>query len=309
MENYKDFIKNYLRNFLFTFRAYEIPNNVNYYFIRKFLFPVSFMPGPIILFPFALAGLLFIFIYRKKYNNTVLLLLFILPVAAACTFFVPIARYRIVLIPVMAVGAGILLKNLLCFLFDRKYIKLFFASITVAIFALLQYMSMENNYYRASDYVAYGQAMRWQNSKNPLILPLFKKAFTIRPDLKFTKKNLIIECLRNGNFNSAKQLLQPEYKKNPRNFDTAINYASSLLGCKKFNKAYEVLSNIEKTDSPERKKKLYFNLGEYYFLTGRYNKAKNCYTVLLNLTDSQNIHAREVAEKRLLLIKQNIMEK
>ena len=39
------YIRNYFRNFLFTLRAYEMPNNINYYFLRDTLLPLRLFIG------------------------------------------------------------------------------------------------------------------------------------------------------------------------------------------------------------------------------------------------------------------------
>ena len=300
-------LKIYIRNFLFIFRAYEIPNNLNYYFIRYTLMPLKYLIGPIFLFPVGLAGFIILLLGWKKYRKPELLLLFCLPVIAGCMIFLPIARYRIVIIPILVILASVFVVGFIDYIIEKRYKKLVCGGIMLIFLTAIQVYSLQDYYLRASDYISYGQALRYQNPKDPLILNCFKNAYSMRPDLSFTKKNLIVECLRTGDFKQAESLLKDEYKRSPYDFSIAMNYIASLMGTKQYDRVFEVLSNLKEPKDVHRLGDYYFSWGEYYFFTDNYQQALEYYNRLLKIIEPKNRNIRNFINRRIYVI--NMKEK
>jgi hypothetical protein len=302
-ENSIQSIKNYVRNFLFTFRAYEIPNNLNYYFIRNVVLPLKYMLGPLLLFPVGIAGFAMLLLYWRKLKNPELVFLFSIPSIVACIIFLPLARYRIVITPVLIISASFFLIKLVDYIILGKYLKFIIYGIILILVSFIQLYSLEDSYLRASDFVVYGQAARHENPASPVTLYCFKEAYNIRPDLNYTKNNLIQEYLRIGDFKNAETLLKSEYKKNPGNFDVVMNYTASLMGTKQYTKVYEVLSRLSIPKDKFNLKNYYFNWGEYYFFTGNHVKAIDSYKKTLNMIEPGNKLLRDYIYRRINFVK------
>jgi hypothetical protein len=304
---YMNCVKIYLRKLLLTFRAYENPNNLNYYFIRATLLPLKYLIGPILLFPLALSGFLVFLFKWKSYTHPELLVLFCIPIIIACVVFVPIGRYRIVIAPVLTITASVFICELIDCVFLKRFTMFALFFLIFAVFVFLESYFSNKNYLRASDYVAYGQALRYQNPKSSLILSCFEKAYDIRPDIDFIQNNLFLEYLRTGNFRGAEFFLRKKYRENPNDFDIVIRYVASLMGTKQYDKALRVLSSLEKPKDINRLKEYYFNWGEYFFFTENHRKALIYYNKLMNLMEPSQYKMYNYVNARIDMI--NLMEK
>ena len=235
-----------------------------------------------------MTGILLLLLSFKRNKGIEILIVSAIPVFAGCIIFAPIARYRIVLLPFFAIAGAFAIVSFVSFVSDRKYLKGALLLGLIFLISILEYFSLDKNFYRASDYVCYGQAMRFSDSKNPEVLACFEKAYSMRPDLGFTRRNLIIECLRTGRFKVAKALMRSEYENNPQDFATAIKYVAALLGNRDYSEAYTILNGIKKPDDINKLREYYFNWGEYYFLKEEYFYAGREYRKLQNIINSDN---------------------
>ena len=90
---------NFAKNFLTLFSPYEMPNNINYYFLKHKLFPLSLLIGPLLLIPLGLTGLLLALLknpFRDRYG---LMLLYLIAYALPVALYLPLARLRLILFP------------------------------------------------------------------------------------------------------------------------------------------------------------------------------------------------------------------
>ncbi|MBQ7207302.1 MAG: hypothetical protein IJS01_05840 [Lentisphaeria bacterium] len=103
------------------FLAFEMPENLNYYFLRRRLTLLGYLPGPGLLMPLALAGFLLMTARFRRREGLLLsvIVLLALPLAAR----EPIGRYRLHLVPYFIVCAayffsvlrqGRVMTNVLC---------------------------------------------------------------------------------------------------------------------------------------------------------------------------------------------------
>ncbi|MPM54428.1 hypothetical protein SDC9_101206 [bioreactor metagenome] len=82
-----------------VFLANEIPDNVNYYFIREYWPGLKLLIGPGLLVPFALAGLVLVLVSRRFLRRgEMLILLAVVTLALPICANYPVGRYRLILL-------------------------------------------------------------------------------------------------------------------------------------------------------------------------------------------------------------------
>ena len=187
------------------FLAYEIPENINFYFLRHRLFPLKYLPGPGILLPLALAGI-FLMLLRLKHREGLLLgiiLLLALPLAAR----EPLGRYRLHLIPYFVLCAAyffiVLVRN------TRKTNFLCGGAYAAAL--AVNFCFGQTAAIRISDHVAWGKALEVKNNSNPSAESL-KEFFLAWLKSRHTDRaaavNLITSSLRVRNIKLAMQTIE-----------------------------------------------------------------------------------------------------
>ena len=281
-------LSTYIRKFFMLFDVYEIPNNLNYYFIKDGLKPLKYLLSPFILLPIAIAGGLILLFYIHIYFGTTILYFFILPTIISSTIFLPIARYRIIMIPIFCIFAAFFIYKIFSSLF-----RLGFICIGICILVYLTVLSLEltytkNDYYRASDYITYGHALKYQNSKNPKILLAYEIAYETRPDLK---KNLFYysdELMKNNQFKKATEILLPEYEKEPNNIDIILRYSAALLGTNNPKQSLKILQSVPEPEANKQKIEYFYNIAESHFLLQNYPNANKYYEKILKLNPNEN---------------------
>jgi tetratricopeptide repeat protein len=111
---------NCLNKFGKLFYQYEVPNNINYYFMREQLFPCGVLPGPGMVIPLAVAGIILLVLRKRFLRKETILLLYILAFAIPITLFLPLGRYRLILYPVFSILMLYPLQLILCYLSKLK---------------------------------------------------------------------------------------------------------------------------------------------------------------------------------------------
>lgn len=81
-----------------VFLAHEIPDNLNYYFIREYFPGLKFLIGPGLLIPFALAGLVLVVVTGRFLRRESLIVLAVLTLALPISANWPMGRYRLILL-------------------------------------------------------------------------------------------------------------------------------------------------------------------------------------------------------------------
>ena len=71
--------------------------------MREQLFPCAILPGPGLMIPLAVAGLVLLIIRGRFRHRELILLLYILAFALPITIFLPLGRYRLILYPVFSI--------------------------------------------------------------------------------------------------------------------------------------------------------------------------------------------------------------
>jgi hypothetical protein len=237
------------------FLAYEMPENINFYFLRHRLFPLKFLPGPGILLPLALAGI-FLMLPRLKHREGLLLgiiLLLALPLAAR----EPLGRYRLHLIPYFVLCAAyffiVLTRNTrrTNFLCGGAY-----AAALAVNFCFGQPAAI-----RISDHVAWGKAIEVKNNGNPSAESLreFFLAWTRSGETdRAAAVNLITSSLRAGNMKLALQTIDQGIA-GPAKEKSIFHYYKALLliSNHRFAAAEKELAQIKENEIPHLKKKIH----------------------------------------------------
>ena len=236
------------------FLSYEIPENINYYFLRSRIFPTKYLPGPGILMPLALAGI-FLMLLRLKHREGLLLgiiLLLALPLAAR----EPIGRYRLHLVPYFVLCGAyffiVLLRN------TRKSNYLCGGAYALALGVNFSFSQPAQ--IRVSDHVAWGRAAEIKNKGNPSAESL-REFFWAWNKSNWSDRaagvNLITSSCRAGNMRLAMQTIH-EGIEGPAKEKSIYHYYKALLlvSARKFDAAEKELAQIKESEIPQLEKKI-----------------------------------------------------
>ncbi|HBC89597.1 MAG TPA: hypothetical protein DCZ94_21885 [Lentisphaeria bacterium] len=278
---------NYAEKFLSLFKAYEIPDNLNYYFVREFLKPLNHLAGPLFLLPFASLGILILLYQRRFKGRTGLLFLYLIAFAIPMTVFIPFGRYRLILLPVFCASAGYAIVFILSNVqhFQKKYVTVLV--LTAAYSVLFFFASPSSINLRAEDFVGYGNAMEIAGGyDSKAISDCFRTAYDMNPSSASAVIHYANSLMKNSEFKEAESVLGILLKDNPSNPTVAINYASSLLGTGKPAEAEKLLKGIPEPESRNGKVNYYYQLGESRRMQGRNSEARLCYELALLYSDT-----------------------
>ncbi len=206
---------NMLRKVPSVFSASEIPNNVNYYFLKYKLFPLQYFIGPFFLIPLAVTALVLLVLNRGILRKESILFIFIFSYMLPIIVFIPLARYRLVLTPVFC-----MLAPYPFFYLEKAWRgrKLFPALLTVVVLALVVYINLPLKVFlRSTDFVSYGKGIQFQTGKSAAAIPYFREAYKMAPYKQMTIVNLSEALLKNRQPKEALKILIQAYKKEPEN--------------------------------------------------------------------------------------------
>ena len=262
-------IKHYATKVFYVFNTFEMPNNINYYFVQKKL-PVSkFFIGPALLIPLALTGMILMILYGGFYKKESILFFYIAAFAIPICVFLPLGRYKLVLSPIFCITAAytlIYLYRIVENRGDKLHNILTPCLLTVLFFLTISTVSYPE---RRDDDKAYGRAASYVPDK------LMKK----------------------GKFSEASTIMAEYYAKNPDNDIIILNYVSSLLGCGRPKDAEFILNTSGIPENRELAGRYYYELGETYYMLGGRKKALACYREVLKYPCAD--HRKKLAEKRM----------
>ncbi len=283
---------NYAEKFICLFKGFEIPDNLNYYFVREFLIPLKQLPGPLLLVPFAILGMILILYRRRLRGLSILMFIYLVSYAIPCTAYIPLGRYRLILLPVFCVFAGYAIVFTIVSLLHFRKRLLALLVIAVGYSILFTFAGPKTIPLRAEDFVAYGNAMEISGKYDSgEISTAYKIAHNINPDSISAAIHLANNHMKNAEFSEAEKALRDIYVSNPLNPTIAISYASSLLGsgkAEKAEKAEKILMGITEPDSRPSKVNYYYQLGESRRMQERKTEALLCYKLALHYSDSDS---------------------
>ncbi len=96
----------FTRKLPLLFAPYEIPDNLNFHFIREQFPPLGMLPGPLLLWPLGLAGIALLFWSGQWRKRQGLSLLYFASLLIFITAYYPTGRHRLVLYPALMLLAA-----------------------------------------------------------------------------------------------------------------------------------------------------------------------------------------------------------
>ena len=176
-----------------------------------------------------------------------------------CYFF-PLARYRLVLMPVFCMLAPYPVFAVWKAWHSKN---LFLIFIPLVIWAIILYINLPlNSSLRATDFISYGKGMQFKTGKSASALPYFHKAYQMAPYKQMTVVNFANTLLKNRNAKDAVKILIPAFQKSPNNpaFRYYLGVASLYIG--KAKQAEQLFNRINPDTMGNLKVKYYYYFGE-----------------------------------------------
>lgn len=293
---------NFLEKLPLLFKPFEIANNVNYYFMKYKLFPLSYLPGPLLVIPLAVTGLLLIFFFWRWQRRESLLLIYILSYSIPLAFFYPLARYRLIMYPVFCILMFYPLFSAIKW--TRKARSILPVLPVIILMAAVYYTTFPNDFpLRATDFIAYGKAIQFQQGR-PSIDSAEYFAAAINTDQNYAPGyiNLADNLLQRNQPEPARLLLEPARNRFPQDAGISYYYALALMASGNAVAAEGVLKQITPPGSMEQRCQYWFHLGEAQRRQGKINEAVDSYRRAM---ESANPAQQEIIRQTLVKINQN----
>jgi len=255
-------------------KAYQIPDNVNYYFLREAMPPLKSLPGPMLLVPLGLAGLLLGLLKTKgnPLRKEALPALQFASLALPLCLFIVTGRHMLYLAPSLCAGAGVFVAafaaSCLKAARSRSVMK---PALLAGALALLAWQAVPNSIpLRADDFIAYGLASELKRGPTEEAGRCFANALNLSPDSVPAAVNLGKWLIESGSPAQAADFLRDFAKRSPGNFKIMLNFSTALLMSGGAAEAEKSLEAFPKNGlSPEQTAKLLFNLSEARRLQGK----------------------------------------
>ena len=234
------------------FSASEIPNNVNYYFLKYKLFPLEYLVGPLLLIPLATVALVLLIFNRGVLRKESILFVFIFSYMIPMCYFIPLARYRLVLIPVFC-----MLAPYPIFFVNKCWYKA-----PILLWILVIYINFPLNVFlRSTDFVSYGKGIEYKTGKPASALPYFYEAYEMAPYKQMTVVNLSEALIKNRQPKDALKILIQAHKKYPENLAYRYYLGIAYFFNGKPGQAEQMFRKINPDDMGSLKAKYYYFLG------------------------------------------------
>ncbi len=236
-----DRVFNYLNKGFQLAKPHEIPNNINHYFVKNKMPLFNFLPGPLLLIPFAGVAVILLLLKRKWRRRFNLPLLYVACYAVPIIAFMPLARYRMILCPALTVMAPYVIFLTLK-LYNQK--RWFFPLPLVAVIAygVAGFPGFDDNLLRASDFVAYGHAQKFRDGNTAAAEQSYLEAIGHNPDHLPAVINLADIMIKRNEARQAADILYNYYLKYPESEGIANYYGMALLHAGHFQAAANVFA-------------------------------------------------------------------
>lgn len=254
-------VLNYLKKGLMLVSPYEVPNNINHYFVKNRLGLFRFLPGPLLLIPFAGVAVLLLFGSRKWRRRFNLPLLYVLCYAVPIIAFMPLARYRMILCPVLAVMAPYVIF-LTIRLYREKRRTFPLPAAAVIIYAVVGFPGWDGNLLRAADFVAYGHAQKFRDGNTDAAMQSYLEGLGYNPGHLPAVINVTDILIRNNQAAKAVELLSDYHAKYPDAESINYYYGLALLHAGKFREAATVFEHMKPPQHPLTRTSYYYYWGE-----------------------------------------------
>lgn len=297
-------LSRYLLNAGKAVSAFETPNNLNWYFIRDLLPPIRYLVGPALLLPLAWAGLVTWLCRWRFTGRESLVLFFFCSCMVPLIVYVPVARYRLALLPALTiVAADFIVTFFRAFVRPRNGKRLTGLAMAAAYLFILSWVWPRDPFVRRDDLYALAVAADAGNMDKRLREACYRGALRFDPGHAPSIRGLANLMLLSQRFHDASKLIDPLYRRNPRNWKNALCRAAALLGTGESETAERVLLEANEPDRDEDRANVLYFLGETRRTRGRLDEAASDYREALSLNVSRR--QRMVLRQALLACGRN----
>jgi hypothetical protein len=289
-----------LRKSAETVQTTEIPNNLNFYFIRDNLRPLRWLIQPQWFLPAAFVGLLLLLV-RRRGGFLVLTLLYAASFMIPMILFVPLARYRLALLPVLSLWAVFPWVALRPCAGRLRHAWMLF--LWLALLVLAHHLLKSRDFQpgevplRVSDFLVYSDACR----QDPRWMPEMVAALQVagRMDARQVAPDALrcsLWLFERGEFAAARELLRPYLPPATADPRYPIAYATALLGCGETAAAAALLEAMPPCDDLD----YCYQLGECRRIQGRHAAAAEAFRA--GLRAARNDQQRNIFRQALARI-------
>ena len=267
-----------------VFLSHEIPDNLNYYFIREYFPGLKLLIGPGLLIPFALAGLVLVILTGRFLKREGVVVLAAIALALPICANWPMGRYRLILLLPFALLAvesvQIALRRP-----RRRFLPL---SGLVLAGAFLVNPVRETPFWRSSDFVAWSLALERRSGGNvtPESVSVLLDGYRLTGG-ESPAMNLLIRLIMLREFDAARRLIDDALANRVGNA-SILHYYGALLHMEQRDPAgaESELAMCDPAAMGDLAIKFHFLRGEAARLQGRNAEARECYRKALSEPDA-----------------------
>lgn len=279
----------YAKKVVSLFKAFESSNNINYYFVKNQFRYSKYFEGPLLLLPLGICGLLLMLIRRRVLKKEGIYFTFLLAYGLPILAFIPLARYRLVLLPVFCAGAAYFIIYLSrTIASDCKKRTLHKSAILVLLYIAVLYWSIPANIpLRSEDFITHGSAISTGRKNLNEAEEYFMRAYEINPDNRSAVLHLSGELARKAKYPEAEAVLRGYLGNHPDDPKCKVNLAVLYNTMIRPDLAEKVILSMKIPDDPKGKTLYYYNLGVSYMLQARKSEADASFKKALETADEQ----------------------
>jgi len=294
-------ISSYFEKIYKLISPYEIPNNINYYFLRTQFFPLKFLLGPLFLIPLGVSGFLISLADPRKLKRYSILFFYFIAIALPMIVFIPLARYRIALLLFFVFFSAYYLNSLIRYLRISQKKPLPLLLILLVYTVVLSSTAPKDFPLRSEDFVGYGRALEYKNPESEEVLYAYVKGYEFAPYSHSAVVHLSNYLMTRNRFSDARVILD-DYNKKCNDSVTKILFAASLLGCGQFVEAKEVLEKMHEPENVSTKVNYFYQFAECHRLLGNELEAKKYYDLAFKYSQDE-LQKRIISESLNRLMK------
>ncbi len=286
-----------------VFLPFEKANNLNFYFLRAKFKILNYLLRPEILLSLAVVMLIWWLVDGSVFKKESLLFIYLVAMTISMCVFLPLARYRLVLLPVLCIAGGMLMTGKLYSMLRQKSLWKFVIIMSVLVtYCLLTWPCAVP--LRSEDFVAWGIAKKSRGDMPLSYLNDFENAYKLKPDSVSAAFNFAGALLHTGKYQTAAVVCLKTLQSHPDNQGLKLNASSALMACRNPKAAERILRTIREPSDPLG---YYYNLGECLRLQNRLEEALKAYKSALELavTDSQ----KSLLKKKITRLTLNLKRK
>ncbi|MBQ7393499.1 MAG: hypothetical protein IJV89_04020 [Lentisphaeria bacterium] len=268
-----------------VFSIREIPDNLNYYFLKNRFIFMRFAVPAALLISLGTAGM--ITLLCRKNRRGIMLMLWLLALSLIFAAYYPAGRYRLILYPYFAVFAAIFFTELLR---PGRALPILAGILTLSC----QWMITPHPaILRAADHTAWGMALIFANAPEEAADREFMEAVRLSGGAPRETARVLHRLMLKNRPAEARKLLR-EY---PGNDPYRIFYDALLdFGDGSILEARRKLEALQNSVPPEVRPQYFYFLGEACFRTGAGAEAVDAYRELLKMTRTDE-QKRVIQEK------------